>query len=310
MTINITTPVTPGATPTPIDGRRVGVRSTGAYWGASPEQIDVLSGNINYTLPLLTAQARIGWSVPFKLVNNSQNWRQDSGGTVTYGEDVGYGYGWKLFAGSLTPAWTGQHVLSYYCFTDSSGAEYRLNQNNSGIWTSVESVYVTYNANTNTLYFRDGSFWIMNSTSTSNEPDSGTMYPTTMEDTNGNQILITYQPGAGYGGNDSGARITLIQDVRSGVTDSYTFSYLGSPAHLVSITNSLGTAENYTFNYAINYLGSPFSHLDFQSTQFLASITPSLNTPYNFGYLNNSDGSSPACGAAYRRSGSITTMIR
>ena len=32
----------PSATP---EGRRVGVRSRGAYWGASPENIDVLSGN-------------------------------------------------------------------------------------------------------------------------------------------------------------------------------------------------------------------------------------------------------------------------
>jgi len=300
MTVNITTPVTPGATPTPIDGQRIGVRSTGAYWGASLEQIDVLSGNINYTIPLLTAQARTGWSVPFNLTNNSQNWRLDSGGTWNLGEDVGYGYGWKLLAGSLTPIWADQHTLSYYSYVDSSGAQYRLDQNNGGIWTSVESIYVTYNANTYTLYFRDGSFWVMGSTSATSEPDSGTMYPTTMEDTNGNQILITYQAGAGLSGTNSSARITLIQEVRGGATVSYTFTYAGSPAHLVSITNALGTLENYTFSYATNYLGSPFSTLNFQSTQFLASIGSSLNTPYDFGYLNNSNGSS---------SGEIQTVV-
>jgi len=42
QTINITVPPLPGAPPNPPDGRRVGVRSTGAYWGASTEQIDVL----------------------------------------------------------------------------------------------------------------------------------------------------------------------------------------------------------------------------------------------------------------------------
>lgn len=82
-TFNVTTPYIqtngpfPSATP---EGRRVGVRSTGAYWGAGGEQIDVMSGNLNFTLPLVKAQARSGWDVGFNLNYNSQNWRYDSGG--------------------------------------------------------------------------------------------------------------------------------------------------------------------------------------------------------------------------------------
>jgi len=40
------------------DARRIGVRPTGSYWGAAGEQIDVLSGNLNFALPLIKPQSR------------------------------------------------------------------------------------------------------------------------------------------------------------------------------------------------------------------------------------------------------------
>ncbi|MGD1097747.1 MAG: hypothetical protein ABSB35_37885, partial [Bryobacteraceae bacterium] len=81
-TINATTQhvQTNGPFPSTIpDGRRVGVASTGAYWGAGNEEIDVMSGNVNFSAPILTAMQRNSASVAFKLSYNSQNWRQDSG---------------------------------------------------------------------------------------------------------------------------------------------------------------------------------------------------------------------------------------
>src|SRR6185436_12408621 len=85
----------PSATP---EGRRVGVRSTGAYWGAGTENIDVMSGNLNFTLPLLAPQARGGWGASVALNYNSQNFRWDGGSSSNwkYGKDVGYGFGWRL----------------------------------------------------------------------------------------------------------------------------------------------------------------------------------------------------------------------
>ncbi len=59
------------------DGQRVGVRPTGAYWGGGNENIDFLSGNLNFTLPLLKTLGCGGWGVPFNLIYNCQNWRQD-----------------------------------------------------------------------------------------------------------------------------------------------------------------------------------------------------------------------------------------
>ena len=54
----------PPNTPPDMPGnqRRVGVRTAGSYWGAGGEQIDLLSGNLNISIPIVTAQARGGWS--------------------------------------------------------------------------------------------------------------------------------------------------------------------------------------------------------------------------------------------------------
>ena len=89
------------------------------------EQIDMLSGNLNYTLPLVTAQGRNGQSVTFSLSYNSQNWRKDNGTTWELASDVGYGYGWRLMAGSLIAYWSDMFTLSYWQFTDATGAEAR-----------------------------------------------------------------------------------------------------------------------------------------------------------------------------------------
>ena len=56
---------------------------------------------------------------------------------------MGYGFGWKLQVGSLTPFFSSYFAVSYYEFTDASGAIYRLNQDNNGSWTLEESIYVT-----------------------------------------------------------------------------------------------------------------------------------------------------------------------
>ena len=103
---------------------------------------------------------------------NSQVWRLDSGGTWNLGYDIGYGYGWRLQAGSITPIWSGPYTIDHYVFIDSSGAEYSLNVNTGGIWTSQEGIYLAYDATAQKLRFTDGSFWLMGCESASNEADS------------------------------------------------------------------------------------------------------------------------------------------
>jgi RHS repeat-associated protein len=283
-TFYVTTPGSGG-----IDPRQVGVRPTGAYWGAAPEQINLLSGNLSYSLPLLRAQGRNGWGVGFSLGYNSQNWRKDLGGTWDLGRDVGYGYGWKLMAGSITPYWSGYYTLDHWTFTDATGAEYRLTINSSGVWTSKESVYLSYNANTDTLNFPDGSFWTMGATSAGSEQDAGTLYPTVMEDTNGNQVLISYADGIGVSWSNSSARITSIADVRAvnsgGSYWSYHFAYNSDAIpHLTGISNNIGTGETYSLSYRANTLIDPFASSSYGSTSFLTQATLPNTTSYAFTY--------------------------
>lgn len=189
-TITVTTP--PAGS---VDPRRVGLYSTGSYWGGGGEQIDTLSGNLHFSVPLLTAQGRTGWAVPVGMVYDSQNWRQDNGVNWKLGTDVGYGFGWKLLIGSITPYYTSYWSgADHYVYTDSTGAQYRLDQNNSGAWTSsMQSVHVWLDTTVspNKLHFKDGTFWVMGCTSGGMEQDAGTLYPTIIEDRFGNQVIVT-----------------------------------------------------------------------------------------------------------------------
>jgi RHS repeat-associated protein len=251
-----------------IDPREVGVRSLGTYWGAGGEQIDMRSGNLNYTVPLVKAMARGGWSASFNLSYNSQNWRQDPGGTWELGRDVGYGYGWRLQAGSLTPVYQDYWNVHHYVFIDSTGAEYWLTQNSGGVWSSTEGIYIYYDSNSGRLYFKDGSFWTFGSLSAGGEVDAGTLYPTAMQDTNGNQISITYKSGSGLGGGNSSARIDQITDVR-GVP--FTFNYSGT--HLAGITTTMVSPLNYSFTIATAQpLKDPFANSPYGTTALLQNL--------------------------------------
>ncbi len=76
-------------------------------------------------------------------------------------------------AGSLTPFWSSYFNLDRYVFTDSSGAEYRLDVNNNGVWSSKEGVYIYYDSFAKRIYFPNSSFWVMGDTVGGVEADAG-----------------------------------------------------------------------------------------------------------------------------------------
>lgn len=273
-----------------LDPRRTGVRVFGSYWGAAGEQIDTTSGNLSFSVPLIKAMARGNWSIQFVLSYNSQMWRKDTQ-TWFMGQDVGYGLGWKLQAGSITPIWTNTSQIDYYLYTDSTGAEYSLSVNNgSNVWTSLEGIYISYDANAQKLYSTDGSFWVMGSQSSSGEQDSGTLYPTTIEDSNGNQITVQYEAGAGTSSQNTSARIANITDCR--VNGVYTFTYNSdSIPHLTSISNTVGTSENYSLSFLESQaLSSPFTGASYGTTTFLQSAAVTgLGVSHSFQYSGSGE---------------------
>jgi len=291
VSFSVTTPAA-GA----IDPRQPGVKGTGSHWGAMGEQINMQSGNLNFSLPLVNAQARGGWSAAIGLSYNSQVWRKDTAATWRLGQDVGYGFGWKMMAGSVTPFWANYWNLHHWIFTDATGAEYRLDQNSGGVWTSRDSTYVSYDSNVNRLYFNDGSFWVMDSVSSGAEQDAGTRYPTVMQDSNGNQILLRYKTGLGVTWENSSARLDEVEDVRAvscGCAPlryrTYSFSYnTDAIPHLNGIANYINTSEGYSFTYSAGQtLWSPFSGGGSHGTaQMLIGVTMSglgLTTTLEYG---------------------------
>jgi RHS repeat-associated protein len=272
-----------------VDPIETGVRSTGSYWGGMGEQIDVRSGNLNYSYPVLTAVSR-GFSVPLALTYNSQNWFQDTNGNSwNLGTDTGIGYGWQLQIGSVTPYYSSTWDIAFYEFRDASGAAYRLDQNNNDIWTSTDSTYVSFDAQQNILHFNDGSRWWMWSTSGGLEPDAGSMYPYYLEDSNGNMVTVSY-----YWMNGAPtSRISQIYDARTQwYQETYDINY-DSSGHLSSITNNIGSGESFTFNFSSpGTLSSPFgSSTQFGSMETLNSITNSAtNLTTSFSWDPSEDG--------------------
>jgi RHS repeat-associated protein len=292
-----------------IDPRRVGVQRTGSYWGGAGEQVDLVSGNLNFSLPLVTAMGRAGLKATFGLSYNSQNWVVGAIPRLL-GADTGYGFGWQLMLGSLLPVWgenagVGGDALAYYLYTDSTGAQYRLDQYNQAtqVWSSLDSIYVSYDSSSNRLYFRNGIFWLMGCTSAGGEQDAGTMYPTVVEDTNGNQIIVTYMQGAGAYGYNSSSRIYGIQDARPSnqsnngewTTYSYLFTYTTANAsgmtYLTAINSFVGTLENYAFTiqppetlYAPNGTAYTTASMLASVTATGPSVEPALGYSWNFSY--------------------------
>ena len=157
-------------------------------------------------------------------------------------------------------------------FTDSAGAEYKLYGGAStGIWTSQDSIYVTYDSNANILHFNDGSYWTMGCVSGGQEADLGTLYPTQMEDSNGNYVSITYYPGAGTTWPNSSARINTVQDVRA----TYQFSFDLNSGELATIRGGFGgVSQTYSFTTASGGIASPTSSQAYWGTaNTLSSVT-------------------------------------
>ncbi len=289
-TISLTSPPN-----TAVDPRHQGVSGTGAYWGGGGEQIDMQSGNLNFSVPLVTAQGRTGWKVPVGLSYNSQNWRQEGSATWRLGGDTGFGFGWRMAIGSVTPYYANWAAgVDHYRFTNGSGAEYRLDQNSGGVWSSLQGLYVWFDANTNILYFKDGTFWVMGALSGGLEDDAGTLYPTVIEDVSRNQVMVRYASAVGLPATNAYlntcSRIQAIEDARApggAGSATYTMTYSGYPLpHLTGVSNTISSGETATVSNTTGAMNPPFG-TDADYTGLTTSRLTSIYTPagwYQFAY--------------------------
>ena len=202
--------------------------------------------------------------------------------TSKLARDVGYGLGWTLQAGSITPV-PATGTVQYYIFTDGTGAEYRMDAAPGGLYTTQDGIYLDYDPVNQVLRFKDGSWWDMDSQSASQEEDAGSRYPTAMHDTNGNSISILYQAGAGASGTNTSARIQEIRDSRNGIYPTYQFTY--TAGRLVSIAGPTGESSNFTIGEQT--VTGPFGGSGV-TTQVLLGVDVPAGT-YQFTYNGNGE---------------------
>ena len=277
--------------------RRVGIRPNGTYWGGRSEQIDVLSGNLNYSLPMLIAGGR-GANVGIVCSYNSQLWERDNPTTISHGTDTGVGYGWCIQFGAIIPQYVRGNVAGYLFISD-TGAEFPLSFSR-GVWVSLQGLFISYDPSKRVLQFPDGTFWDMDCQSASGEVDVGALYPTAIVDRNGNQILISYMIGAGAQQKNTSSRIEEIQDSRAADTESghktYSFTYdtYGTEVvpHLISITSYINRDENYHFSYDVQRVSSPYGgngNKNYEFVHVLKNIQQEGHPPQVFEYSQSGE---------------------
>jgi len=270
------------------DIRRIGVRPNGSYWGISNESIDMLSGNLNVSNGLLLALSR-KVQVILLASYNSQMWKIGSRGLAAYGSDTGFGFGWKIQFGSIMPCLVDGQVTGYV-YIDRTGAEFPLTECSSGIWISLQGVYLSYEPASNCLTLPNGTRWELGCKAAPGEPDAGSYYPTLIQDSNGNQIIITYMAGVGMTNTNSSARVLYIEDARAVNLSSgrwtYAFRYSADPMpHLLSIDDDSGTGNSLEFQYATAVVRSPFvGQQDVTTVQLLQRITKNAVAKTNYSY--------------------------
>ena len=207
-------------------------------------------------------------------------------------------------SGNLTGRDPGEAVRTYHEVSQSNlktGTFYFAGIRNflfwsDSVWSSTEGVNIWFDTTYSParLYFPDGSFWVFGCTSAGTEQDAGYMYPTLIEDSNGNQIDVSYFNGLNTTWPNSSARIRNITDVRpptGAVPATYDFFYNSdSVPHLTEIVNGIGTGEAYQFSYATQSLYSPFSGTGYSPVATLQGITTTgLGTETSFSYDTSAD---------------------
>ena len=135
--------------------RRVGIKKNAVSWGGGNENIDLLSGNLNFKLPVAMPASR-GLSIGIDCSYNAQSWEDDSVGGRNHGIDSGFGHGWSVRIGSIVKQYSG-NTVSGCTYVDGTGAEYPLTPSR-GIWVSLQGTYVSYDEVKSRLRFPNGTY--------------------------------------------------------------------------------------------------------------------------------------------------------
>ena len=85
------------------------------------------------------------------------------------------------------------------------------------------------------------------------EEDAGTLYPTLIQDSNGNQITLVYSAGLGVTWRNSSGRLVTIQDTRATLTNP-TYRFLALWQNLWVIQRQCGWLDTTDERFRVRLL--------------------------------------------------------
>ena len=180
------------------------------------------SGNFQFAAPISSAPGR-GINITLTAAYNSRLWNK-SGNQITYDIDRGWpGPGWSLGFGKIMWMGSGGAML-----VDADGTRHNYSGQVIYYNDATQSTYFTLHTTDGTFIDYSGQFFIYNgvnygsATATLSNGtvisyfmnSAGAVYPTQIEDPNGNYAIITYV-------NNAGPRIQTITDSLHRVTQFY-----------------------------------------------------------------------------------------
>ncbi|HKQ52746.1 MAG TPA: S8 family peptidase, partial [Pyrinomonadaceae bacterium] len=209
--------------------------------------VDMLSRNINWSVPVVNLPGRAGLDLGLSLTYNSLVWTK-SGSSMVFDADAGTpAPGFRLGFPVIGPAYDNAQAINSYLLVTPSGARVELQQTaTANVYEAVDSSYLLLTVNTNgTLTLRD-----TDGTQFSYSLIQGLYRCTQIKDRNGNFISVAYHPN----GN-----INTVTDTLSRVL---TFNY-DAYENLISITQPwAGEAQPHawaTFGWAAKEINTSYT---------------------------------------------------
>jgi YD repeat-containing protein len=229
---------------------------------------DLLSGNYNWSVPLVSLPGRAGLDLGLSLSYNSLVWTR-SGSYITYDADHGFpSPGFRLGFPVIQPLFTNtQTGKAAYLLLAPSGARVELRQTdaNPAIYESSDSSYLRLDTTQMLLWTTDG-------TQFSYEYKGDAYQCTRIRDRNGNLINVSYDQSTG--------QITEIKDTLARILN---FVYDGNQ-NLLKITqqrSASGPAHNIaTFGYNSDYAYHTNFYVGGGDNSQLTMIGMQDNTPF------------------------------
>ncbi len=198
------------------------------FTAVAQESVNGASGNLFFTIPLVSRPGRAGLGVDLKLAYNSKIWDFYYEGSTLYAtlaeRDSWVGVGWTLVVARVIDDSAGGH----YYVTLSDGSNHDLTYYD-GAWRTMDSSYMIYDPANSRLTLKGGTSITLGYV----DPlDSSVRYATRVQDGNGNYLEISYQGGGG--------RINTIQDT---LGNTYTFQLQNNHLSTLRYFNTNDTTQ-------------------------------------------------------------------